>query len=264
MGGILTVETTAIVVAISSLLLLYAYRMRKIDISALSGAFVVGFVVLLTVGYTGVVALLLFFVFGTLVTFYRYNEKMRIGVAESHKGMRTLQNVLGNGLSSAIFCVAYGISHNPLFLLGFSGAVATACADTFSTEIGQALCRNPRLITNLKRVPVGTNGGVSVQGLLAALLGSSLIAVPMSLLYGQSNGLLNLIIPPSSAVRSVSIAPHVLSALITISGFFGSIADSIFGATLENRSRLNNHEVNILATLSGGIFAISLSYLFEI
>jgi len=63
-----------------------------------------------------------------------------------------------------------------------------------------------------------------------------------------------------------------------LSGFFGCIADSIFGATIEDKPfykkrlrknassqfRLNKHGVNVLATLSGGIVAMVLGYLFGV
>jgi hypothetical protein len=42
----------------------------------------------------------------------------------------------------------------------------------------------------------------------------------------------------------------------------GCVADSILGATVEDKKplNLNKHHVNILATLIGGLFAIALCY----
>jgi uncharacterized protein (TIGR00297 family) len=168
-----------------------------------------------------------------------------LGVAEGNKGMRDINNVLGNGLSPLIFAVLYALYCDNVFLLAFSGSVATACADTFSTEIGQAEGK-PRLITTLKKVPVGTNGGVSLQGLGASLLGSLLISLVCLIFWFDLQ----------ITVRSISL----LFCICLLSGFLGCLVDSIFGATAEDREplKLNKHHVNILATLFGGIFAIIL------
>ena len=242
---------TAITVSVAFSFVLHAYLKRKINASAFIGTLTLGALILflfgLEFGYVGLLALFAFFLLGNLVTRYKYDKKLKLGVAEGNKGMRDINNVLGNGLSPLIFAVLYAISsQNTIFLLGFSGAVATACADTFSTEIGQAE-GNPRLITTLKKVPVGTNGGVSSPGFGAALLGSSLISL-VCLAFVSSN-----------------VETHIRITFFFVcllAGFSGCVADSFFGATVEDRNplNLNKHHVNILATLSGGIFAILLGY----
>jgi len=250
----LLVTETALMVLVALSFVLYAYLKRKINTSAFIGTLMLGLVILLTfgfeLGYAGMLVLLAFFLLGNLVTKYKYDIKAKLGVAEGNKGMRDINNVLGNGLSPLIFAVFYAVSsqsHNTLFLLGFSSSVATACADTFSTEIGQAE-GNPRLITTLKKVPVGTNGGISLPGLGASLLGSCLISLVCLTFWLD--------------LQMSSSAILLLSCVCFLSGFLGSLVDSIFGATIEDRNplKLNKHHVNILATLFGGIFAILLGY----
>ncbi len=236
----LTVVTALI--ALSAVI--YAYVRRKINTAALLGSLVLGTVIILALGlrysYCGLLVLLAFFISGNIVTKYKYDKKEALGVAEANRGMRSINNVLGNGLSPVIFAIGFAITRDTLFLLGFSSAVATACADTFATEIGQAE-GNPRLITTLKKVPVGTSGGVSLPGIGAALLGSILIAtVSLIFRFGM-----------------------LFFFICLVSGFLGGIVDSIFGATVEDRYplRLNKHHVNVMATLSGGICAILIAYL---
>jgi len=246
---------TAITVSVAFSFVLHAYLKRKINVSAFIGTLTLGALILflfeLEFGYVGLLALFAFFLLGNLVTRYKYDTKLKLGVAEGNKGMRDINNVLGNGLSPLIFAVLYAVSsQNTLFLFGFSGSVATACADTFSTEIGQAEGK-PRLITTLKKVPVGTNGGVSLPGFGAALLGSSLISL-VCLAFVSSN-----------------VETHIRITLFIVcilAGFLGCVVDSFFGATVEDRNplRLNKHHVNILATLSGGIVAILLGYPFGV
>jgi len=248
---------TAITVLVAFLFVFYAYVARKIDTSAFIGTLILGVLILflfgLEFGYVGLLALLAFFLSGNLVTRYKYDKKELLGVAEGNKGMRNINNVLGNGLSPLIFAVLYAVSsqsHSTFFLLGFAGAVATACADTFSTEIGQAEGK-PRLITTFEEVPVGTNGGVSLPGIGAALLGSSLISL-VCLAFVSSN--------IETQIRTTFFSVCLLA------GFLGCLVDSLLGATVEDRNplNLNKHHVNILATLSGGIVAIVLGYSFGV
>lgn len=252
----LVVTVTALTVLVAFSLVLYAYLKRKINTSAFVGTLTLGAIIMLAFGlefgYAGVLVLLAFFLFGNLVTKYKYDKKAMLGVAEGKKGMRDINNVLGNGLSPLIFAVLYAVpsqSHNTIFLLGFSGAVATACADTFSTEIGQAEA-NPRLITTLKKVPVGTNGGVSLPGLCASLLGSGLISLVGLAFWFDLQ----------MSKRTILL----LLCICLLSGFLGGILDSFLGATVEDKPfykiRVNKHGVNILATLFGGILAILLGY----
>ncbi|MCD6455809.1 MAG: DUF92 domain-containing protein [Methanophagales archaeon] len=255
------VTVAVLILLIAFSLVLYAYVKRKINTSALIGTLILGAIILLALGprfgCAGVLVLLTFFLSGNLVTKYKYDRKAELGVAEGNKGMRNINNVLGNGLSPVIFALLYyaiscqsqSQSGNTILLLGFSGAVATACADTFSTEIGQAE-GNPKLITTLKKVPVGTNGGVSLPGLGASMLGSGLISLAaLAFWFGVQK-----------SPRTVLL----LTGVCLLSGFLGGIVDSLLGATVEDRKplKLNKHHVNILATLFGGVFAILLGCYF--
>lgn len=61
---------------------------------------------------------------------------------------------------------------------------AAVAADTFSSELGILSTSKPRLITSLsfREVPPGTNGGVTLVGIFAGLLGSFTIALTSVLL----------------------------------------------------------------------------------
>ncbi|HDS45203.1 MAG TPA: DUF92 domain-containing protein [Methanomicrobia archaeon] len=240
-----------ITVSVAFLLVFFVYQKRKISTSALVGTLGMGVLILLLLGldygYIGLLTLLAFFILGNLVTCYKYDKKFALGIAEAHQGMRDIHNVVGNGLSPLIFAVLFAISSahlEMLFLLGFSGAVATATADTFSTEVGQGH-GTPRLITTLKHVPAGTNGGVSLTGFGAAALGSALIALVSLLFLGA---------------RAVTYIGTIFFIVCFVAGILGGLIDSILSATVEDREpiRLNKHHVNILATLSGGLIAMLL------
>jgi len=222
-------------VIIAILFIIFAYWKSKIDLSALVLSGVVGFVVLFSLGerWSYLWLIMVFFLIGNLVTKYKYSRKESNGVAE---GIRGWENVFGNGGAATIFALLYGITGNGILLFGFLGAMATAAGDTFATEIGEAHEKEPRLITNFKKVKVGTSGAVSAPGLIAALIGAGIVSSTA------------LILNQNSSILLIGI----------LAGFIGCNVDSLVGATIEKG--LNKHVTNFLGTLSGGISAIILSY----
>ncbi len=100
-----------------------------------------------------------------------------------------------------------------------------------ASEIGVAT--TPRLITNLKKVPPGTDGGISVLGTFAGIMGAGLIGLAAYILG---------IYP--DLVKTMEIA--------IIAGTVGCFVDSILGAVLESKYLTNEH-VNLLATMAGAL-----------
>ena len=144
---------------------------------------------------------------------------------------RTTGNIVGNGLP-ALIALALGS------LTGFYGGLSAALADTLSSEIGMLSQTKPRLITDLKKhVGRGTDGGITILGLLAGLVGALFIGIIYSLLYKSYTAL----------------------AIITISGFIGCLVDSVLGALFELKGKLNNTQVNFLGSASGATLAYLLA-----
>ncbi|MFB6110222.1 MAG: TIGR00297 family protein [Halodesulfurarchaeum sp.] len=185
-------------------------------------------------GYGWFALLIAFFGIGGLSTKYRYAEKVERGVAEPNEGARGTGNVLGNSLAALVALLLYaGHAQLPVaptvFVYAFAGSVATALADTLSSEIG-GLYDRPRLITTLSRVEPGTDGAVTWQGELAGVAGAASI------------GLLALAVLPIPGPGVVVIAA---------AGFLGMTVDSLVGATIEGRY-VGNQAVNFIATSAGG------------
>ena len=154
------------------------------------------------------------------------------------------------------------------------GAIACCNGDTWSSEIGIAVgSKTPRLITTLKRVPVGTNGAVSFVGTTASLIGGLLIGI----VYYIAILVLGFI--DSFTADYPAQWPVIL--LDGFAGLFGSFIDSVLGATLQysgfceeqkkvvskpsstvkhicGKNILDNHLVNLL---SSSISAIVTSYI---
>ncbi len=183
--------------------------------------------------------MLTFFIIGSALTRYQFKNKIKLGVAESHGGVRGYFNVFANGLVSVAAAVLYGITGDVMFIALFLGSVASAAADTAASEVG-VTGKRPHLITTLKEVPRGTNGGVTIIGTVAAVCAAFAIGMIAFLL---------------------NVADLRMVAVCTAAGFAGTTADSLVGATLENSGKIGNAGTNLLCTLTGGLFAM-MFYLF--
>jgi len=193
-----------------------SYRKRLLSFEGVLIANIVGIAIFLLGNslvffFTAVI----FFVVAEFWTLFHMRRKAR------HE-IRTAGNILGNS-GTAILALALG------FPFGFFAAFSGALADTLSSEIGLLSKKKPLLITTMKPVEPGTDGGVTLLGISAAFLGGLIIAALHLFLY-----------------RDI-----ILAAILVACGVFGSLADSIFGALFERQGMLNNAEVNFLGSLSG-------------
>jgi uncharacterized protein (TIGR00297 family) len=184
-------------------------------------------------GYGWFAVLITFFGLGGLASKFRYEEKEERGIAEANEGARGSGNVLANSATALVAVLTFAASDSvgvapELSLFAFAGAVATALADTFSSEFG-GLFDDPRLVTTFERVEPGTDGAVTWQGELAGLVGAGLIAGIAAVFF--------------------ELGP-VLTLVVLVGGIVGMTVDSLLGATLEG-GRLDNQGVNLLATVGG-------------
>jgi uncharacterized protein (TIGR00297 family) len=210
-------------------------RVKLADISGVLSGILMGFLIVSFTDFRWFVLILSFFVIGGIFTKYKYEYKRAIGIAQGAGGARGYRNVFGNGLVALVCAIAFGITGNSLLVVAYIGAVATATGDTLASEIGQTHKKLPRLITDLRYVSPGTDGGITTLGEYSALAGAAAIAI-IAILFGV--GALNTVIP------------------VILGGFFGANIDSVLGAVLERRHYLTNSSVNLLATAAGAIAAV--------
>jgi uncharacterized protein (TIGR00297 family) len=185
-----------------------------------------------------------FFGGGSLAAQIGYEKKIKRGSAQDNGGLREAKNVLANGLIAVLCVLGFAMGSDfiiprEMFVFAFGGAVSAAMADTISSEIG-LLFRNPRLITTLKMVEYGTNGGVTFHGTFAGILGAVLIAGVMEVFVGV--GILGMVV-------------------IVFGGFFGMMMDSLLGATVEDKF-MSNEGVNFMSTVTGAICGVYGAVLF--
>src|SRR5262249_51457114 len=141
---------------------------------------------------------------------------------------------LGVGTACAVL---YALGPQAVLILAMAAAFAEAAADTVSSEFGQATRNHAYLITSWKRVPAGTNGGISLFGTLAGIAAAAIVSS-----FCAASGLLS----------------WRWATFSTLAGVGGMLADSVLGALLEQHRLLNNNAVNFLGTLCAAIAAVVL------
>lgn len=124
-------------------------------------------------------------------------------------------------------------------VVGIIANYASVAADTFSSELGILSTSQPRLITSptLRKVPKGTNGGVTLWGLVAGFLGS-LIVVTTGMLFVPFCA-----VEPGRLGRFANgfaggeawgwTEKGYFTVALVIWGTLGSVLDSILGGLLQ-------------------------------
>ncbi|KAI2627624.1 integral membrane protein DUF92-domain-containing protein [Hypoxylon sp. NC1633] len=210
------------------------------------------------------VLLCVFFLAGTRVT--KIKADVKAGLTLNAQGSaggesaRTHVQVLANSLMASILSLLHAyqlhlrrnaaLSHGEtaegsfcykwggdLLVIGIIANYAAVCADTFSSELGILSRSSPRLITSfsLRKVPRGTNGGVTLWGLVAGFLGSMII-VAASLVFlplcgDDTNG-------KAGGGNSWTIGQKATLAWgLSIWGALGSLLDSFLGGWFQRSVR---------------------------
>ncbi|HLA75968.1 MAG TPA: DUF92 domain-containing protein [Vicinamibacteria bacterium] len=232
--------------AVNGVVALAAKWAGSIDIPGALSAVFIGTVITGTLGLRGFALMAAFFVLGSLATRIGYRVKAARGIAQEKGGARGWRNAWANGGVPALLALMAGAAPSDmqsLFLLAYAAAVATAAADTCSSEVGKAYGRRTFLITSLRPVPAGTEGAVSLEGTLGGFLGGALIAA-----LGAALGLY----------------PWLAAVLVALAGLLGSLAESVLGTVAERKGWLDNDLLNALNTALGAGFVVLLLRAFPI
>ena len=223
----------AVGLAVNVVIAALAWRARSIDGPGAVSAVVIGALITTALGLAGLSRMGAFFVVGRGLTRVGYRVKAARGIAQEKGGARGWRNAWANGGVAAALAVLAGMTEGgtrALFVLAYAAAVATAAADTGSSEIGKAYGRRTFLITTFRPVPPGTEGAVSLEGTMAGLAAAAILGS-----IGAATGL-----------YSWAWAPA-----IALAGLLGSLAESVLGTVAEKRGWLDNDLLNALNTAIG-------------
>lgn len=212
------------------------------DGGALAGV-VIAFLLMWAAGLAAFVPLVAVFFLTLIATRWRSERKRNLGVAERRSG-RTSSQVFANLGAAGICAGAAAVfpQQSDILLVGAIAAMAEAAADTVSSEAGQAVATQPRLIVGFRPAAIGTNGAVSLEGTLAGCIAASVVAWT-----GTFFG----------------VVPWIAAPVITIAGICGMLFDSVLGATLENAGKLGNDSVNFVSTVFAANLALLVAFLLE-
>lgn len=249
----------AIAVPVTALLVIRSYRRQSLTIPGIIAAAITATLHALPDSPLPFTLLCTFFLLGTSATKVKHHEKAKLTLSSSGasggEGPRTHIQVLANSACASFLCLLEYLSRPPptssplttncfalspspsssttasryltWCLLGSIANYAATAADTLSSELGILSSSTPFLITApWRRVPRGTNGGVTLAGILYGSLGAAAIAVTSIMLLPFCLGNAD---HGGWAVREKAL----LAAAVTVWGTLGSLLDSLLGALLQ-------------------------------
>jgi uncharacterized protein (TIGR00297 family) len=224
-------------------LALLALKARAVSWSGFAGGLLVGITITTFAGLKGFIVLAFFFILGSAATRLGYAAKARRGIAQEKGGARGVVHALAN-CSVAVYLAWLAGSVVPPgdlpLKLAFVCSLATAACDTLGSEIGPLATGQPFLITRLKRVPAGTPGAISLLGTVAGGIGALLV------------GLVAVV---------MGLFPRDWLAIVPAAAIFGTLLESLLGATLEPMDLVDSETINFINTLAGALAGLALLHL---
>lgn len=195
------------------------YRLKFLNLGGSVAAYIMAVIMLGMGGWAWMLPLLAFFLLSSVLTFLTHYIRRSSGNIVEKTGARDPIQVMANG-GPALLIFILAMNNlwpwaYPVFLI----AVASATADTWSTEFGQLLSRGKAFDPfRFRFVEKGISGGMSIPGTIGGLLGSCAISFLISY---QNDYYVE--------------RPDDMFILIAVSGFFGMIADSAIGSYLQGK-----------------------------
>jgi uncharacterized protein (TIGR00297 family) len=227
---------SALAILLSASAAYLAFQLKLLSLDGFWSATIVGSIAAGFGGWWMALALVVFFLSSSMIGMRAERSPAQQLESFGRDGLQVWSN---SGWLIIMIC-GFMMWEQTAWILAGLASVAAANADTWATEwASRNLKRKTWLITSFSRVAPGTDGGVSIGGTLASLVGSAVIA------------LFSFLIIPEAGID--------VFLIILIAGFAGSIVDSIIGAlfqygvlrrkiTLFKEIRLSNNNVNVAGT----------------
>ncbi|XP_057365931.1 transmembrane protein 19-like [Daphnia carinata] len=270
-----------------------SYRGLKKNSLSLTGAllgYFVGFILTIT-SYAYLASLMMFFLSSSWATKFRSEKKKSLEEDFRKGGQRNWVQVICNGGVAAYLGVIYFIEsgsgehaidfhhhyRQSWLSIAILSTISCANGDTWASEFGTVMTDiPPRLITNWKNVPRGTNGGVTWVGILMSALGGLVVGVAYYV---------TLLLRLDADILEVNISQWPLMLTGLFGGLIGSLLDSFLGATCQfsgvdeqtgiiveyprpgvrkvsGSPWLDNHSVNLISSFLAALFVTWISIYF--
>jgi uncharacterized protein (TIGR00297 family) len=234
------IENLAIVLALCAILSLISYKFGLLTPSGSAASFIMGAAIGIFGSIYWLIMLIAFALAGFVVTRYKIDVKMKDGLQEGKKGERTYKNVFANSFVPVLIAVisyAAGAQNSPVAILAYLCSISVAAADTIASELG-VLSPHVRLITNFKKVPPGTDGGISPYGTFWAILAAIFCSLAGWIVLFQG-----------AAMDVRVFVPIVM-------GVFGCMVDSLIGATFETWKWVDKLGNNVSSMAVGSVVGV--------
>jgi len=218
-------------------IVILSVRSQKLTLPGAITGGVIAWLIFTAAGYTGIAMLGAFFIIGTMATSWKKQEKLKFKAADDRSSQRTVGQVLANGGVAGILglLILFLPMKAELLTLMIAASLASAMADTLSSELGMIYGRRFFNVITLKKEEKGLDGVISLEGTMIGVIGSALIAVVYCAGFGWS--MMNF-------------------SILVLAGTIGNLADSVLGALLERKRYLTNNQVNFLNTFIAALAAL--------
>ncbi|RYZ30437.1 MAG: DUF92 domain-containing protein [Chitinophagaceae bacterium] len=218
--------------------MVWAVLTNRLTVGAALAGGIIGTIIFIGVGWTGIVSMTAFFLMGTLATSWKKKTKQVLGLAQENTGRRTIGQVVANagaGGLLGLFAIFFP-QYSSVWLFLVACAFSSATADTVSSELGSVYGKRFYDILSFSNGQRGLDGMISFEGTILGIAGSCIVA----------------------AIYSFAQEWNETFLWIVLAGTIGNLADSILGATLERQGIIKNDAVNFLNTA----IAVLAGYLF--
>lgn len=194
-------------IILSLLLGLIVHLKKALTMPALIPAVLFSTLITYFGGITSFIILVVVFLGSIITKLFNKNKK---------RYKRKLIQIISNVGVGTLSLIIYKITANDIYLLVYASVMAESLADTLASDIGILSKREPINILTLKKGERGLSGNISILGLISTLIGSLLIGT----------------------IYYIGIEKNIISFLIIVlSGFLGSLVDSILGASIQVKYR---------------------------
>jgi uncharacterized protein (TIGR00297 family) len=215
------------------------YRIGSVSRSGAIAGILIGTLVFLCTGWAGWVLLLAAFGCAALTSRIGLRRKTLLGIAEERGGRRGAPNAIANTAIATVAGFLSVVSYGQLAgLIAFTAALTAGASDTVSSEIGKAWGRGTWAILPPRAVPPGTPGAMSLEGTVAGLIGTILLAV---------------------LAIAIGLIPGQMLFPVVAGATAGSLVESLLAAAFEGQGLLNNHALNLINTAVAAFVAVSLA-----